>query len=171
MKSKAEYVFAVDPANEKSGFAVIRIADYEPVYIGKVDNEELAEYIKTCPFKDSAVPVIEMIGHYGTGMPAGRTVFDTCIWIGRFMEIFDNNFELSSEATTLMRATIKTKICGVPKAKDANVIQALIDRFAPYTPNKGKGTKKEPGFFYGFKADIWQAYAVGVAYIDIMKEK
>ena len=128
---KIEYVFAVDPANEKSGFVIIRVDDYEPVYMGKIENNELADYIKTCPFKENAVPVIEMIGHYGTGMPAGRTVFDTCIWIGRFSEIFDNHFELASEGGYLMRATIKTRICGMPKAKDANVIQALIDRFAP----------------------------------------
>ncbi len=37
------------------------------------------------------------------------------------------------------------------KAKDSNIIQALIDLFAKDTPNKGKGTKKEPGYFYGFK--------------------
>ena len=44
--------------------------------------------------------------------------------------------------------------------KDGNVRQALIDRFGVV------GTKKDPGWFYGFHADIWQAYAVGVTYMD-----
>ena len=47
-------------------------------------------------------------------------------------------------------------LCGQTKAKDTNVRQALIDRFGVV------GTKKNQGWFYGFKADIWQAYALGV---------
>ena len=44
--------------------------------------------------------------------------------------------------------------------------QALVDRFAPGQPNHGKGTKAEPGFFYGFRADVWQAFALAVYAAD-----
>ena len=37
--------------------------------------------------------------------------------------------------------------------------------------NYGKGTKKAPGWFYGFSGDMWQAYALGVTYIDLGDNK
>ncbi len=54
------------------------------------------------------------------------------------------------------------------RAKDRNVTQALVDRFS-YSRHKakgGSGVKADPGYFYGFKKDIWQAFAVGVTYLD-----
>ena len=99
-------------------------------------------------------------------MPVGETTFDTCIWIGRFYEAINSKYP-GVDIGFIYRKDEKMNLCGSMKAKDSNIIQALIDRFAPNTPNKGKGTKKEPGWFYGFKKDIWQAYAVGVTYYDM----
>ncbi len=100
-----------------------------------------------------------MIASYGMGV--GKSVFETCVWIGRFIEVIGDNYKY------IYRKDEKMNLCGSMKAKDSNIVQALIDRFAPNTSNKGKGTKKEPGWFYGFKKDIWQAYAVGVTYYDM----
>ena len=102
--------------------------------------------------------VIEMIASYG--MPVGKEVFETCVWIGRFVELaIVQNIDIAY----IYRKDEKMNICHNMKAKDSNIRQALIDRFGPV------GTKKNPGWFYGFKADIWSAYAVGITYLDMKK--
>ena len=92
-----------------------------------------------------------------------RSVFDTCVWIGRFTQYF---YAEGVQAATMKRGEVKMALCGTMKAKDPNITQSLVDRFTPNVKNYGKGTKKKPGFFYGFKSDIWAAYAVGVTFID-----
>jgi hypothetical protein len=96
---------------------------------------------------------IEMIASYG--MPVGREVFETCVWIGRFVEAWDRPYEF------VYRKDVKLHLCGQARAKDANIRQALIDRFGPI------GTKKQPGVLYGVKSDIWSALAVAVTYADM----
>lgn len=75
------------------------------------------------------------------------------------------------EPEFILRQQEKLTICHSPKANDATIKQALIDRFAPGVSNYGKGTKKDPGWFYGFRADEWSAYAVAVTYHDIKSEE
>lgn len=91
-------------------------------------------------------------------MAVGQTVFETCVWVGRFKEIAESRY---IEVEYIYRKDEKLNLCYSMKAKDSNIRQALIDRFGVV------GTKKNPGWFYGFKKDIWAAYAVGVTYCDM----
>ncbi len=52
------------------------------------------------------------------------------------------------------------------KAKDSNIKQALINRYANHDFRSGKGMKKNPDTFYGVAKDVWQAIAVGVTYYE-----
>jgi len=156
-------VLAIDPGNIYSGYALID-EDYKPIECGKIENTILEKKLFTNSFGLTPYDIvtIEMVKSYG--MQVGQTVFDTCIWIGRFTEILVIN--RGHMPTYVGRKEYILALCGSTKAKDSNVIQYLIDRFAPDTPNRGKGSKKEQGWFYGFKADVWQAYAIAVWTLD-----
>lgn len=167
-------ILAIDPGNIESAYVLLD-DNLKPIQFDKVDNEKLLEDLNMDRFfwdeklehRDIENFAIEMVAHYGTGMPAGKEVFDTCVWIGRFIE--NANFE---NREFIYRKDEKINLCGSMKAKDGNIIQALVDRFAPGEANRGKGTKKEHGWFYGFHDDIWQAYAVGVTFHDLyLKEE
>ena len=163
-------ILAIDPGNIESGIVVIRERDLKPLVAEKITNEELLDnllmdrYERLEETEYISHVAIEMIASYG--MAVGKSVFETCVWIGRFIQALENNY-YNDSLKFIYRKDEKMNLCHSMKAKDSNIVQALIDRFAPNTPNKGKGTKKEPGWFYGFKKDIWQAYAVGVTYHDL----
>lgn len=166
-------ILAIDPGNIESGVVLIRESDLRPLVAEKIDNDTLLDnlimdrYERYDDIECINHIAIEMIASYG--MAVGKTVFDTCVWIGRFIQAFHGE---PIKLQYIYRKDEKMNLCGSMKAKDSNIVQALIDRFAPNTSNKGKGTKKEPGWFYGFKKDIWQAYAVGVTYYDMyLKEE
>lgn len=161
-------LLAIDPGNELSAYVVID-ADYRPVALGKVPNGELLDALGMLDLSvfGGAVPTafaIEMVASYG--MPVGREVFETCYWIGRFSEAIRSQDFRHPLPALVYRREVKLNICGSDKAKDSNIAQALVDRFAPGRPNRGKGTKAAPGWFYGFSADIWQAYALAVTHLD-----
>lgn len=155
-------VFAIDPGTFESGYVVVFIDDDHSVKIiehGKLKNEDILEML---PMHGASV-VIEMIACYG--MPVGREVFETCLWIGRFLE----KAGITQEEQVnhfVYRIEEKQVLCHNVRANDANIVQALVDRYAYGQPNKGKGTKKNPGTFYGFSKDSWQAMAVAVTWME-----
>lgn len=162
-------LLAIDPGDVVSAYVVTDTNDptMSPLWFDKLQNEELLAlpHLYTC---DRVA--IEQIGHYGTGMPAGQTVFDTCVWIGRFLQaatdMHPRNSLRHQVVHLIPRREVKLHLCGSARANDGNIRQALIDRFAPDQPNSGKGRKNEPGFFYGFHSDVWQAMALAVYFMD-----
>ena len=73
-------IFAIDPGTTESGYALwdgAKILDF-----GKTGNENIKLHLATMDFDIAA---IEMIASYG--MPVGKEVFETAVWIGRFSEI------------------------------------------------------------------------------------
>jgi hypothetical protein len=102
---------------------------------------------------DAHMLAVEMFSSYG--MPVGAEVFEACVWVGRFIERWGGEYRL------IYRTDVKLHLTNQRRAKDANVRQALIDRYGP-GKDRAIGRKASPGPLYGLTGDCWSALAVAV---------
>ena len=150
-------ILAIDPGPEQSAWLVLD--DETPRCFGIVPNAELRDMLRGVPLAD--VVVIEMVASYG--MPVGESVFETCVWIGRYIEA-----SLPQRAERLFRKDVKMTLCQSMRAKDSNIRQALIDRYGG-TRETAIGKKATPGPLYGIAKDVWAALAVAVTWRERME--
>ncbi|MFQ5500628.1 MAG: hypothetical protein ACE5FH_13265 [Candidatus Zixiibacteriota bacterium] len=169
-------LITIDPGTENSGWVILD--GMEIVRHGINENKTLLyNFGPNYSERSDAYPdelVIEMVSHYGSGMPAGASVFETCIWIGRFEQKWrDNN---NTPPHRLFRRDVKLWLCDSVRAKDANVRQAVIDRYPP-TGKDGKGrpsaigTKAHPGPLYGVSSHEWAALALGITFNETREQE
>ena len=92
------------------------------------------------------------------GMAVGQETFRTVTGIGWFASLL---YDRSWHLRLVPRRAVKLHLCNSMRAKDANVRQALIDRFGPV------GTKKQPGKLYGVATHYWAALGVAVYSADV----
>lgn len=145
-------ILALDPGTTETGWvhygAGIVLAS------GVAPNDQVLQWLERRSFADAGVVAIEMIASYG--MPVGREVFETCVWIGEFKHAC----RLHGVAVRMVyRRDVKLHLCGTPKAKDPNIWQALLDRFGG---ESAVGRKASPGPLYGVKSHARAALAVAV---------
>lgn len=158
-------IVAIDPGPERSAYIT-----WNGKFVlnkGIVENQEMESLLLgSIEMTGIEWVVIEQVVSYG--MPVGFSVFETVYYSGRFSYAAEM---VTKKVDRMPRREVKLHLCGQVRAKDSNIIQALIDRFAPMERNKGKGTKSAPGFFYGFKKDIWQAAALAVTWWDLKQQE
>lgn len=152
-------VLAIDPGYTRSAYVIVDEAATVHEF-GTEDNGRLLELLPALLPFDCAAVVIEKLESYG--MPVGIEVLDTIYWSGRFHE----RIHPAVSVHRLSRRAVKLHLCGSARAKDANVRQALMDRYP-----RGKGTKRQPGPLYGISGDVWAALAVAVTFIDTHQEE
>lgn len=150
-------ILALDPGPAQTGWVLF---DGQRVQgCGVLPNEGvLARMRPDAQWDNGWTLAIEMIASYG--MPVGHEVFETCVWIGRFVQAWH-----SPEAVRrVYRKDVKLHLCQNPRAKDSNVRQALIDLFAPTGGGAVRqiGTKAQPGPLYGVSTHAWPALGVAV---------
>jgi len=149
----------IDPGTTDSGIVVYDgekvLEVYSSVYNDRVLN--LCRSTKTCKVD---MVLIEMVAC--NGMPVGKEIFETCVWIGRFMQ------EATVPVKRVFRKDIKMQLCNSMRAKDGNIRQALLDRFPKTGGGKTPqvGVKKQPGPLFGVSSHAWSALAIGVTWFE-----
>jgi hypothetical protein len=148
-------ILAIDPGNVRSAYVVYDTKlEANPILNFSLDKNENVRKALKGHLAGVDATVIEMVASYG--MPVGKTVFETCVAIGRFWELLKEK-----PVHTLYRKQITLELCNSTRAGDSNVRQRLIDMYGP------PGTKKNPGVLYGFAKDLWAALAVAEAFKQI----
>lgn len=147
-------ILAIDPGTTET--ALCYFDGTSPHDFGKVDNAHARAHLRDCTAKPKKV-FIEMVASYG--MPVGREVFETVLYIGRLCEVCEQRY---IPWQLVYRKEVKLHLCGQTRAKDGNIRQALVDRFG------APGVKKAPGLTYGMSGDVWQAFALAVTAWDTL---
>ncbi len=149
----APTILSLDPGTSQTAWLSWSIPEAKPLQWGIIPNEEILDVLDwgsgelSSSYRPGFV-VCEAVTSYG--MAVGREVFETAYWIGEFRGRCRGDVPF----ILVPRLNVKIHLCGTAKAKDANIRQALIDRFGP------QGTKKEPGPLYGIHSHEWSALAI-----------
>ena len=149
---EVDYCIGIDPGPRSHGVVVVK-PDYSTIEGMDLSTDELYATLQRLSVFSKVEVSCEWIQSYG--MKVGKEVFETVFQIGRIYQ--------SCPMRLIPRLDVKLHICGQARAKDANIRQALIDRFGM------PGTKKNPGRTYGMRAHLWQAFAVAVTAREISK--
>lgn len=145
-------LLAIDPGTTHSGLVIM--------VDGRVTSSQVSEnreVLEELAIHNGTPVAIEMIASYG--MAVGKEVFETCVWIGRFMQVAG-----PERVRLVYRKDVKLHLCGSPRAKDANIRQALIDRWGGKA--EAIGNVKRPGPLYAVKSHAWAALGVAVTALE-----
>ena len=154
-------LIAIDPGTHESQLIIWREGRINSNLYE--DNATILGRLRRADYEPYTWAVIESVASYG--MPVGAEVFDTCYWGGRmYQALIDQDIMVR----LVPRMAVKTHLCHSAKAKDANIRQALIDRFGG--KDKAIGNKANPGVLYGVKSHGWAALALAVTAYDLGRE-
>jgi hypothetical protein len=160
-------IYAIDPGPEQSALVVYCPAAQQVVSHQTEANDIILSQLASRVRSKADTLVIEQIASFG--MPVGADVFETVFWSGRFAQAWTGyNFAMPFER--VKRHEVKQHLCRSQRAKDANIRQAILDRYGS-TRAIAIGTKDRKGPLYGIKGDEWAALAVALTWADTHAQK
>ena len=158
-----ETILAIDPGTTESAYVLYK--EKRLLGFDKVRNYDMLTIIANVK---TTFMAIEMPACYG--MAVGKSVFETCRWVG----IFQQAFGLSKTYLVYRKSrnneigvdSVCMHLCHNNRAKDTNVRRAILDRYPATGGGKTpqKGTKAKPGPLFGVSKDVFSALAVAITF-------
>lgn len=115
---------SIDPGNKVSGTVIFDTDTGQVSEAEIIDNYALLEKLKSIEVYDCDKLLVENVASYG--QPVGQEVFDTCVWIGRFMQAWHD-----PEAVQLVSRVKIKKYLGAKNDKEVRHAVINILRLKP----------------------------------------
>lgn len=149
-------ILGIDPGPTES--SVVWLENGKVVRAADEPNEVVAHRVE----HGTEIVAIEDFVPYGIRL--GHESMATLKWVGIF------SWLAGSRAVVIPRPDVKQRMCDCRTAKDADVRDAIIHRYAA-TAKEAKGTKKQPGPLYGIQGHRWAALAVALVAAEAAEEE
>ena len=172
MTTRILKILAVDPGTNQSALVSYEV-DLCSVDRGKfigaltmpndkllVELRTLGEQVRQRGAREIKLVIEKPVSY---GMPVGAEIFDTCIWIGRFIQVWPRVVDL------IGRKSAVREICQDPRGRDTNVRAGLIEFFGG--KDVACGTKDVCGPLHDVHGDEWAALAVAVGWSEIKRRE
>jgi len=155
------FVYGLDPGTEQSALVVYDAARGRIRLHATLPNAKLLAHDLDPDVRMDATAALVIEEFECYGMAVGREVLQAVLWSGRFYQAWGS----VRTAHLLPRRAVKLHLCHSARATDANIRQAILDRFGP-SKLAAIGTKKQPGPLYGVKGHEYAALAVALTWAD-----
>ena len=172
-------ILAIDPGTTRTAYCMMTEAP-SVISAADVENEIVLRLVEDRDYDQMVVECMEARNLSAAGQAIGQSTYETCIWIGRFIQAAAIRGKpvarvYRSEERSLLVPTKKNKLPQPPKGTgsttDAKIRATLIALFAKHDKKNGKGTRRNKDMFYGFQGDMWAAFAVGYTYLEKQKRE
>lgn len=116
---------AIDPGPRKSAYVQCQLLSGKPPQIIGADYADNVSAMNEISARPDGVLAIEMIANYGPGSSAGKSVFRTCLEIGRMAQI------AHVPVILITRPQVMLSLVGSMRGGKAAIRAALIELYGP----------------------------------------
>ncbi len=156
---------AIDPGTTESGWVLWDEETERIIEKGKHLNHDVLNRIVQGLYYDELV--VEMFGNYGMGV--GATVFESCVWLGRFVQKAMDSGSIAGVEENIhyiTRSDVKLTLCGqVAKVNDKIIRMRIIEIYGE--PKRKKADDTNPHYNddeVRITNDMWAALAVAMTH-------